>query len=79
MEALTDLYQTNCMTLLDQYDISTLKGILRDPCYHFPEHSPERSEDLSSSTQLERESDLVVYDLSWRSEEVIFTKCIIMN
>jgi hypothetical protein len=66
------------MTLLDQFDIGTLKGILRDPRYHSPEHSPERSEDSSSSTQLERD-DLIVYDLSWRSEEVIFTKCIIMN
>jgi len=66
--ALSDLVNEKSR-LISNYDVNELERIVQDRRYHSPERSPERSPNSS----FEHSSDeIIVYDLSWRSEKVSF-------
>ncbi|CAG8588985.1 4140_t:CDS:2, partial [Paraglomus brasilianum] len=53
--------------LISNYDVNELEQIVQDRRYHSPERSPERSPNSSFEHS---SNEIIVYDLSWRSEKL---------
>jgi hypothetical protein len=65
------LYQSSSDNLIKKYNGDDLKKIMEDPAYHSPEESEiSEGEDEDNRINIQKKP-IYVFDISWRSEEVI--------
>jgi len=65
------LYQSSSDNLIKKYNDDESKEIMEDPAYHSLEESETSERKYEDDEMNIQKKSIYVFDLSWRSEEVI--------